>query len=260
MDHTIYIRATRQQVYAAVASLPGRARGGSQLARAMVTRCGFALQKNVRDAFLVKARGGTDVAGDKWKPLDKKTVAYSRRHRKLHGDPRESRVFSRAKSKPWVPKSAKRAAYSPSYALTNKQNDRWWQVYRQQLAVYHGNKGHAAAVAWLVVKREGATTLMEQFGDQQVDILRDTGLLFNTISPGNTSGAAVFRVLAGEVVVGTNRRWAGVHHRGSRDGHVPQRRLWPDPRRWPSPWWRGILEQGVAGLVDLALYILRGST
>ena len=60
----------------------------------------------IKQAFITQARGETDEAGDSWKPLAKSTVAYSRRHRKLHGDPKESRVFTRAKNKPWIPRSA----------------------------------------------------------------------------------------------------------------------------------------------------------
>jgi hypothetical protein len=256
IEHTIYVRATPGRVRRAVAGVPADAQGGGHIARAMMARCGMVLLALIRAAFLVKARGGTDEAGDSWKPLSPRTIAYSRRNRKLPGNPQESRLFSRAKSMPWIPKSGGRAAYAPSYALTNKQNTRWWEVYRQQLAVYRGNKGHAAAVAWIILKRDGATTLMEQYGHMKVDILRDTFALFNTLSPGTSSAASVFRVLRGEVIVGTNRKWAGVHHRGSSDGRIPQRRLWPEVRRWPSSWWEDILEQAQLGVVDLVLYVL----
>lgn len=92
-----------------------------------------------------------------------------------------------------------------------------------------------------------------------VDILRDTGLLLNTFSPGIESALSVFRIGRGEVIVGTNRKWAGVHHEGSKDGRIPQRRLWPEPRNWPASWWIDITEQARAGLVDIAEFLIKRS-
>lgn len=259
-EQTVYVAATRAEVREAFTKIPQAAMGGygtRDMADALMVRCGLALLGHIRAAFVAKSRGGTDEAGDSWKPLSPKTVAYSRRNRKVFGDPGASRLFSRAKSMPWVPKSVGRAGFAPSYALTDKQRERWWEVYRQQLARFRGNKGSAAKVAWATVKREGATTLMEQFGGMKVDILRDTGLLLNSLSPGVGSAEQVFRVGTGEVVVGTNRKWAAVHHHGSKDGRIPQRRLWPDPARWPVSWWLDIAETARSGLVDITLYLLR---
>lgn len=254
--NTIYVRATRTEVLGAISRIPQAARSGGVIANAMMVRCGMVALGRIRAAFIVKARGGTDEAGDSWKKLKPETIAYSRRHRKKPGDPRQSPVFSRAKKLPWIPGPSKRAGQAPSYALTTRQRDRWWQVYGQGLAMYKGNKSHAARRAWVILKAEGATTLIAQYGDAQVDILRDIGLLLNSLSPGVTSSNQVFRVGPGEVIVGTNRKWAGIHHRGSRNGKIPQRRLWPAVNRWPSSWWLDIAEQGRAGLVDLAIFLI----
>lgn len=258
--NTVYVQASDYAVRQALQGLPDAAVGGSATAKAMMTRVGMALLSRIRTAFVAKARGGTDDAGETWKPLSKNTVAYSRRHRKLEGDPRESRAFSRAKNKPWIPKSSGRAKYGPSYALTDEQNKRWWEVFGKYLAIYKGDRGHAAAVAWIILKSEGAHTLMELYGDAQVEILRDTGILLNSLSPGVNSNDQVFRVGLGEVIVGTNRKWAAVHHHGSKDGRIPQRRLWPPVEKWPQKWWIDLLEQVHSGLLDLAQIIIRGVT
>ena len=249
-EYTIYVRATRAEVRRAVAQLPAAAAGGGgdtrAIADAMMARCGMAALGRIKQAFIVKARGGADESGLKWKPLSPATIAYSRRH-------------------PGVPKQKSRGgtrsrADAPSWMLTQRQTARWWEVYRRQLARFRGDKGAAARNAWAVLKREGAQTLIGRYGSLTVDILRDTGLLLNSLSPGVQSGEQVFRASPGEVIVGTNRKWAGVHHNGSRDGRIPQRRLWPEPGKWPASWWVDINEQARAGLIDLTIFLIKRST
>ncbi len=255
----VYVRATRAAVRQAVDHSPQQARSTGAAAKAMMVRCGTVALGRIMRAFIEKSRGGTDEAGDSWKPLKPTTIAYGRRHRKKPGNPRtQGPVFSRAKRLPWIPKKQIRAGFAPSYALTAKQRDRWWQVYSQGLAMFRGNKGSAARRAWAILKREGATTLIAEYGNAKVDILRDTGLLLNSLSPGTSSSNQVFRVLPGEVIVGTNRKHAGTHHRGNPSRGLPQRRLWPDPKRWPSSWWLDILEQARQGLIDIAIQLIKG--
>lgn len=241
-QNIVHTRVTYGNARQAITRLPALARAGGPVADAMMVRCGLAILGRIRQSFVVKARGGTDDAGDSWKPLSPKTIAYSRTRQRGRGG---------------RTKAEKSRSNRPSQALTSKQQDRWWEVYRRQLAIRKGNKGHAAAVAWLVLKREGAQTLVDKYGNRQVEILRDTGLLLNSLSPGTTSSDQVFRVGHGEVVVGTNRKGARSHHRGV-PGRLPQRRLWPDPRWWPASWYNDVLDQIRQGLVDLASLIIKG--
>ena len=254
-ENVIYVRGSRAEARRViVAALNQR---GSESAKVMMVRMGLAALANIKRAFVVKARGGTDDCGLSWPPLKKSTIAYSRRH-------------------PGVPKSSIRANFAPSWSLTKKQRERWWALYRSFLgkapmgAAYHAKgaqrgSGWAAARAWQVLKAEGARTLMMRFGDTQVEILRDTGLLLNSLSPGIDPESAssnpplienqVFRVGDGEVIIGTNRKWAGLHHTGG--SRTPQRRLWANPSQWPNSWWEPIVEQGRAGLIDILLAELR---
>lgn len=236
--HVIRVRAKKAEVLKLLRSIPQVARGNGAAAQALMTRMGLELLGRIRDAFVTKARGGTDEAGESWKPLKKTTVAYSRRH-------------------PGLPPSKARARWRPSYALTKQGREKWWKNYSHYLAIYNGDKAHAAAVAWLIAKGDGEKTLLENYGDTPVEILRDTGLLLNSLSPGVRGRNKVFRVKAGEVIVGTNRKHAAVHHYGSRDRRIPQRRLWPEPKKWPSNWWTAILEQAKAGLIDIVLWMFR---
>ena len=109
-----------------------------------------------------------------------------------------------------------------------------------------------------MLKGEGAKTLLELYGNTQVDILRDTGILLNSLSPGVPGSVPdqVFRIGVGEVIVGTNRKGAASHHQGI-PGRLPQRRLWPEPSKWPASWWESILEQGRAGLIEIIIFVLQ---
>jgi hypothetical protein len=217
-------------------------RSGGAVSDAIMTRIGLTALGHIKQAFIVKSHGGTDEAGESWKPLSPKTIAYSRTRKRGRG--------GRTKAERLRP------TY-PSQALNQKQQDRWWQVYSRQLAIYHGDKAHAAAVAWLVLKSEGAVTLLDKYGHRKVDILRDTGLLINSLSPGVAGENQVFRVGHGEVIVGTNRKGAGAHHHGV-PGRLPQRRLWPEPKKWPKNWWYDIMDQLKQGVLDLAATIVKG--
>lgn len=241
--NTIYVRASKSRVLDIARSLPAAARSSLPVAQAMMTRCGMAALGRIKTAFVVKSRGGTDEAGDRWQPLSPKTIAYSKTRQRGRGG---------------RTRAEKKRPTHPSQALNTRQQARWWELYRRGLAMYKGDKRHAAARAWFILKAEGAQTLLMKYGGRQVEILRDTGLLLNSLSPGVPSAHRIFRVLLGEVIIGTNRKGAGAHHRGV-PGRLPQRRLWPHPSRWPSTWWLDITEQARAGLVDLFLYLVKGA-
>lgn len=212
-----------------LAALPTAVRTGPD-AKAIMTRAGLAALGRIRAAFIVKSHGGTDEAGDRWAPLSPATIAY-----------RASRT-----------KTEKKRESRPSQALSKKQQERWWNLYRQGLAIYKGSKAAAAKRAWAILKSEGAVTLFDKYSGGKADILRDTGLLLSSLSPGTSKSEQVFRTGAGEVTVGTNRKGAAAHHHGV-PGRLPQRRLWPEPKKWPATWWQDIADQIVQGVIDAVI-------
>jgi hypothetical protein len=172
----------------------------------------------VKDAFVVKARGGTDAAGIQWKPLDPRYIAYGRRHPGL---------------------THKKKGERPRGLLTQKQDDRWRAVFAGSYCHMAAQgmsdvraRGNAAAQAWTVVKAEGAKTILETFGKTAVEIGRDTDRMFNSLSPGLSGPSGdpdqVFRFEPGAVIVGTNVKYAGPFH--------AKRPLWPEPDKWPQAW------------------------
>lgn len=241
IQNVVHVQSSHAAVRQVIAQLPRAVRNGGPIADAMLTRCGMAALGRIKEAFVTKSRGGTDEAGESWKPLSPKTIAYSKTRQRGRG--------GRTRTE------KKRATY-PSQALNSKQQMRWWEVYRRNLARFKGDKRHAAAIAWLVLKSEGAQTLVDKYGYRQVEILRDTGLLLNSLSPGVASSERIFRVGRGVVTVGTNRKGAKGHHEGI-PGRLPQRRLWPAPSKWPASWWRDISNQAKQGLLDLAAEMIK---
>ncbi len=250
-EQIIYVAATRAEVRQAIALIPSGAFGAHNagaIADQMMERCGLVALDRITKAYIIKARGGTDEAGEKWKPLHPKTIAARRGNRTGTEKKRGKQGYGR-----------------PSVALTAKQRDLWWLVYRQFLAKFKGDKSRAARTAWAILKAKGAQTLLSKYGNEQVDILRDTGIMYNSLSPGvetvtyhniRSRAGQVFRVGRGEVIVGTNVPYAKYHHEGTR--RIPQRRLWPEPHKWPSTWWMDIAKQARNGLIDIAILLITG--
>ncbi len=247
-ENVVFVRGrnARAKVLAIVheASAMASGHGANEATNALMVRMGLTALSLIKTAFVQKASGGTDEAGDHWPPLQRSTVAYSRKH-------------------PGVPLNVKgtenRAGFAPSWMLTERQRKRWWALYASL-----GPIG-----AWIILKSEGAKTLIGEYGDTPVQILRDKGFLLNSLSPGivpsqdnppvpppKPSGEGgeqqVFEIGPGEVIVGTNRPHAAAHHTGI-PGKLPQRRLWPSPSNWPANWWAAIVEQGRMGMIDIIL-------
>ncbi len=198
-ERVIHVRASRRQVMRVLSMLPRIASGQSSAAggvgylrQSLLTRIGLTALSFIKIAFVQKARGGTDEAGERWKPLSAYTIA--RRRHPRGGKP----------------------------------------------------------------------------GNQSVEILRDTGLLINSLTPGvPVTGTPppvpppkppkqVFRLGRGNIILGTNRQWAWTHHKGI-PGRIPQRKLWPDPRQWPKSWWDEILVQAQLGVIDIVIFLLKGT-
>jgi hypothetical protein len=171
----------------------------------------------VKSAFLVKARKGTDEAGISWSRLDPRYVAYGRRHPGLN----RRRAYA-----------AKRGRTSRPL-LTVAEDKQWRGIFagtyrrlRAQGAEDKEAKGNAAAAAWAVLKRQGAKTILSEYGNpDSVEVGRDTGRLFNSLSPGGLDN--VLRAGRGAVTVGTNVKYAKHFH--------AKRAIWPEGE-WPGAW------------------------
>lgn len=239
----------RQQAIAiirqVVSQLSGNATDSNGVARGVFYAIGLAALSDVQDAFITKSRGGTDEAGIKWPPLSKKYLAYSRRF-----GPGEQAALKRGAG---LARQHHRGVGGKGGLLDAAQQKRWRQVFSRTMAwaMARYDEGQAKSIAaghaWNVIKAEGAQTKLEVYGNRVVDILRDTGILFNSLSPGYLDGSSytppmseggdkqVFNALRDGIVIGTTVPYAAAHNTGN---GVPKRQIFPDsiPQVWARRW------------------------
>lgn len=245
----IFVRMSRsdvrEQILSFVKSCAGTATEHAESAKIVHTAIGLAALGDIKTDFVRKARGETGEDGVKWPPLSPEYLAYQRRF-----GPGEKAQLKRA--------AGLGRANNQRGLLTAAQNRKWKNVFSfhfKRLAVSVGiaeAKARAAAIAWKILKADGAKTMLEVFGNRQVEILRDTGVLFNSLSPAYWSGDdeytppedQLFDLASNGVAVGTNVPYAGVHQHGSKKktgkgGGIPARPFLPVdrvPDVWRKNW------------------------
>jgi len=110
-------------------------------------------------------------------------------------------------------------------------------------------------------RRQGPKRSRRKGKPSAVDILRDTGELLRSLSPGvddRPSGAdgQVFATAPGRVIVGTNKKpW---HQRGNRN--LPARPMWPNNGRIPAAWWQAINLAAMRGVVRAVVLLTQRRT
>lgn len=270
--YTVHFQGSREQARQCVGRLAGILCGRESddlgVARGVHAAIGFAALSDIKDDFIRKSRGETGEDGVKWKPLSREYLAYGRRFgrgeqaalRKGAGLTRANK-YTLGNQTPDTPGSGPLPSRLGG-TLTDFQVKRWWEIYfkhRNRLMISlppREAKSRAAALAWIQIKSEGAKTKLEVYGNRQVDIGRDTGVLLNSLSPGelansgrNTTYAKptgdggaeqVFELINNGVIVGTNVRYAAAFNK--------LRPFIPQGGRIPNVWqerWAGVIQQGV---------------
>lgn len=214
------------------------------IARGVHTAIGFAALSDVKQDFIRKSRGETGEDGVKWKPLSPEYLAYGRRFGR--GEQRDLKAAA------GLGKAHRFAPGGSKGLLTVEQLKRWQKLFAQHMARLSVSmflpeaKAAAAAMAWNTLKSEGAQTKLQVYGTRTVDINRDTGVLFNSLSPGDLSGSGanltytkpsgeggaeqVFEIIGNGVIVGTNVAYAAAVNK--------QRPFLPKsiPQAWLERW------------------------
>ena len=207
-----------------VAILAGRTPDRNGLLRGFQLRLGAAFLSKVKQAYVVKSRGGRGDDGITWPDLSPATVAGRRKITKATGPKKDkTHVSSRRHN------VARREAFTRLQFRMSRDDAR---------AVADGIARHDERVTATAGKSKIASARLMK-GGVDYDILRDTGILFNSLSPGKVNGSAyttpdnqVMNAGTRSIVVGTNVAYAGAHHHGTK--HIPRRALCPD--RMPDAW------------------------
>lgn len=217
----------------------------SGLMRRLKLRVGTALLSQVQQDFVRKSHGETGKDGIKWKELKPATIA---RRRVTKDERKQAGVDERNYTK--IQQLVYKSAYATNFAkLRLDMPEAAAMVFARQLAK-------------LEVKRAGKKSQVELFGGRKVDILRDTGELLRSFSPGVAAGreadvnfvgpsehpdGQIFRIDPDAVTVGSNKKpW---HHQGV-PGRLPSRPFWPLNGLIPEAWWPAINQACLRGITE----------
>lgn len=266
----IYTSASRADLKRRLSALPGILSGRLPdrlgIAHGFKMRLAVAFLEKIKLAFITKSRGGTDECGISWPKLSKAYLAYQRRF-----GPGEKAALKKAAG---LGSGNRFAPGGRDGLLTKQQEKEWWAIYRRNLAWLAAReplgeaKGHAAAIAWAEMKRRGARTKLDVYGNREVEILRDTGTLFNSLQPGvlgelgpdasySTPDGQIVIDRPGELLVGTNVEHAK-YHQG--DAEKPgRRRFLPRADEIPPDWHEDFAEHADAGLPIAIEMMARGA-
>lgn len=225
------------------AILSGRTSDKHQIARGFMLAVGNAALHDIHQAYLVKAAGGTDEMGIKWPPLSPKTIAQRR------VGPRDVRK-------------------NPEIKERKKIVDREYRknLRRLKMSLPESQaKRRARQLAERTATRETGKTKFDTLGTRRVEILRDTGVLLNSLGPGElfVSGTTpiynkpsgeggdqqVMEPLPGSIIVGTNVRYADYHQSREPRTRLPRRQFLPDDEQQiPTQWWDNWTDAGALAL------------
>lgn len=269
MADRIYFRGSRQLAKQLARRLllvlTGREADRQNIARGVFLTLGFAALNSIKQDFLVKSRGGTGADGVKWPPLTKEYLAYGRRF-----GTGEKAALKKAAG---LGKQHRFGTGGNTGLLTAAQQKTWNKIFGSRLArlslsmPIRAAKTRAAQIAWAELKRQGAQTKLEVFGNRQVDMLRDTGVLFNSLSPGQLDNPGpnatysppsgdggsdqIFQLQSAGVIVGTNVAYASAHQDGKRP-FLPKDQV---PESWEQDW----LDAGTQALAVGARMMYEGA-
>ncbi len=257
---TYFVAAERrEEIETLIRSLPqilaGKVPDQFGIARGFRLRCAFMFFSLVKEAFIVKSRGGTDECGIKWPELSPEYLAYTR---PMGVNGQGSRSPPRAGG--FAPGKPGNDGFMTALELAA-----WKKDFRRAMAYLSLQlppaeaKARAASIAWARSKRRGVKTKLEVFGHRDVEILRDRGILFNSLSPGildeNKSDAAYTPASPDQVCdfatpgflfVGTSVEYAAYHQ-----VDPGKRPLWPKDGNLPQVWQDEILEIAISGLIRI---------
>lgn len=254
----IEFRGTRADVSRIARQLAGILAGREPdrlgIAKGFMLALGFGVLSSVKDAYVVKARGGTDAMGIKWPPLSPVTIAN---RRVGPGDIRRDPIIKERE------KIRKRelAAIKREFG---KQEGALFERFLVSLDP-RAARARARQIASARATRATGLTKVQAMGSRAVEILRDTGVLLNSLSPGRLSGSGAgttytkpsgeggqeqfFQTTPGELIVGTNVEYAGTHQFGDLLRNIPARPFLPeDENQISEVWWEDWLDIAVRSL------------
>lgn len=251
---TVSFNGSREDLRRLLRSVPaifaGRAPDPLGIAKGLQLRLGVQLLSLIQTAFVEKSRGGMGSDGIQWPPLSPSTIAARCRG---PADKKAVRVSNRLSTT--LSQKAAQARKIEKEVRTEEAR------LRAKFGLPTGQaRGLARANVEARARRQvGLGTIKGVLASRDVDILRDTGELLRSFSPGIEdvpSGAdgQVFNTPPGRVIVGTNKKpW---HNKGG--PNLPARHYWPPDGNLPTAWWNALLAVGQRGILRAVVLLVTG--
>lgn len=234
--------------------------GGS--AAELLQAVGMTLLGEIQDAYEKKAEGGRDAMGIQWAPLAASTLALRRTAGGAGQAAKLRQMFAR------LPDTRKRLVAVQYHRLLNlykaeQRQSRSGAASRatarrllELIRPFISPTRYAQTQKRLVELHNGKAKQAAVLGAYSL-ILRDTGRLFNSLSPQlNGGGDGVLAAAPGAVSIGSNVDYLRYHQssaprRMKKDGtpRLPRRQVLPDAATpIPEEWWRRMHETFGRGL------------
>lgn len=246
-----------EQAMQLAAVLSGAQDDATGVARAFLLAIGYAALSDIREAFVIKARGGTDAMGIKWEPLKPATIANRRVGKKDMQDPNV---------RDWI--RARDAAMKAIQKEFARQEGELFERFSLSMDAAEARRRARQIAARRAYEVTGMTKV-QALGYRAVEILRDTGILLNSLTPGVVSGHGasmscarptgeggdnqIFEIGAGQITLGTTVAYAASHQEGDPDRHLPQRQFLPlETDDIPQSWLENWIDAGQQALMATA--------
>lgn len=236
--------AAKQIVQSVVNSLLGKDPQYKPLADSVLTAVGVAALSDIKNDFVRKSHGETGQDGVTWAPLKPATIAA----RRLGAADKKDAVIG------------------ARWKIVQKEYKKLYQKYRLGLPPELASI-KARRVAEMRATYQTGMSKTEAYGSRQVDILRDTGVLLNSLTPGKVGASGtyskpskeggdeqIFLIDNGAVSIGTTVHYAATHQFGDPDRRIPARPFLP--RHVPAVWldeWSLVGRDALAAAIKFAL-------
>lgn len=202
---TIYARRSPEQIHESIRELPAILSGERSdrygIARTFWTEVVRHLFHKISEAFAIKADGGTDELGNRWKDISLATKAARRMsvaERKRLGVGKHRGLLTAAQDKMW------RGIFHSEMKRQDKLGNGGGKEAKEA----------AAKLAWAILKSRGAKTRRDVATLRKVKILRDTDRLYKSFLPSQAKGTyrpkkdQVFDVKPGQMEFGSSVEYA----------------------------------------------------
>jgi hypothetical protein len=230
---TIEWRGTREELFNRLRQLPAVLAGSvpdpNGAAEGLLRSVGLTLLGKIQEAYDQKSQGGTDAMGVKWPPLAAATLAL--------------------RNKNAGPKALEKIR--SDFAKLPRERQRQIKIHYARLRdLYQSGNGTGAAA------RKHARSLLLRMQRFISPVLRDTDIMFNSLSPRIDSPDRILRLVPGAVSVGSNVRQFKYHQsrrprKLKADGtpRLPRRQILPDDvTPIPDDWQRAVTDTVKDGL------------